>query len=128
MKKIVVLDADMTQCQELCRMLEDEKYPALPARSLKELENHLNTEDCLAVFMDVDTVPVTNRDIRTMAISYPGICFFCISRYRFHPELRDAICYHVYACLNRPIDPDELYYWVRSIYQDDEDSNDVPGN
>jgi hypothetical protein len=34
---------------------------------------------------------------------------------RFHPELKDAICYHIYACLTKPLDYDELLYWLRCI-------------
>jgi len=128
MKKIIVLDADDTQCQSLCSMLEEENYPAVPARSLIDLEKYFEAQDCLGVFIDVDTVPITNRDLRNLSIKNPRVYLFCLSKYRFHPALKDGICHHVYACLNRPIDPDELFYWLRSIYQDDEDPKDVSGN
>jgi hypothetical protein len=48
-----------------------------------------------------------------------------MSKNPFHPELKDAICYHIYACINRPIDPDELFYWLKSI---DDDDDDEPGS
>lgn len=121
MKKIIVLDSNETQGQEFCDLLEKENYPVKSARSLIDLEMCIEAENCLGVFIDVDTVPVSNRDIRILSLGHPEIYFFCLSKYRFHPELKDAICYHVYACLNRPIDPDELFYWTRSIYQDDTD-------
>lgn len=120
----MVLDSDNSQCKDFCALLEGQNYPALSARSIAQLEKHLNEHDCIGVFIDVDTVIVTSRDIRLLSLKYPGSHFFCLSKHRFHPELKDAICYHVYACLNRPIDPDELYYWIRSIYQDDAE----PGN
>ncbi len=123
-KKIVVLDADKEQCLELCAMLEGKNYPAVPEHSFSNLQKCLKASDCLAVFIDIDTVTVTNRDIRELALANPGIYYFCLSKYRFHPELKDAICYHVYACLNRPVDPDELFYWIRSIYEDYKDDTD----
>ena len=109
-------------------MIEAQNYPTVPVQSIADLKIRFETEDCLGVFMDIDTVSVTNRDLRELTIAYPGIYFFCLSEHRFHPELKDAICYHIFACLNRPIDPDELFYWLRSIYQDDEDPKDVSGN
>ena len=120
-KKIVVLDTDEAQCMELCALIEQKSYPAIPIHSTPELENCFAGQDCLGVFIDIDTVPLTNRDIRQFALKFPGTYIFCISKHQFHPELQEAICYHVYACLNRPVDPDELFYWIRSIYQDDQD-------
>ena len=49
--------------------------------------------------------------------------FFCLSKHPFHPELQDAICYHIYACLNRPVDPDELFYFLRSINENETKSS-----
>ena len=121
MKKIVVLDFDVSQCKDFCALLEGQNYPSLSARSFPQLEKQLTEHDCIGVFIDVDTIPVKDRDIRQLSMKYPGVHLFCLSKHRFHPELKDAICYHVYACLNRPIDPEELFYWLRSIYQDDKE-------
>jgi hypothetical protein len=71
--------------------------------------------------MDIDSVPVDNRTIRELTIKHPETYFLCTSKDRFHPDLKDAICYHIYACLNKPVDPDELFYWLRSIDEDDAD-------
>jgi hypothetical protein len=43
---------------------------------------------------------------------------------RFHPELQDAIQHHIYACLNKPVDPDELLFWVKSVYEEE----NIPDN
>jgi DNA-binding NarL/FixJ family response regulator len=37
----------------------------------------------------------------------------------FHPELEEALTSHIYACLSKPIDPDELFYVIRSVYEND---------
>ena len=74
----------------------------------------------LAVLLDVDSVQVENRTIRDLVLKHPGIPFLCTSRDRFHPELKDAICYHIFACINKPVDPDELLYWLRCIRDDQE--------
>lgn len=72
----------------------------------------------MAVIMDIDSVAVDNRSIRNLTLAYPGVSFLCTSWDRFHPELQDAICYHIYACLNKPIDPEELLYWLKCIRDD----------
>ncbi len=119
--EIVVLDAHRKQCQELCSMIEKRHYHAIPMNSLLKMENYIKGNTCTAVIMDIDTVSVDNRTIRELTIQNPGVYFFCLSRDKFHPELKDAICYHIYACLNKPVDPDELFYLLKSVYENGKD-------
>ncbi|TES93280.1 MAG: hypothetical protein E3J94_01675 [Desulfobacteraceae bacterium] len=116
-KTIVVLDADENQCRKLCAILEKGTYQAYPLQSLPDLGRCIEMSACMAVFIDIDTVLIENRMIRDLTLKYPEVHFFCISKHPYNPELKDAICYHIYACLNRPVDPDELFYWLRSIDQ-----------
>ena len=125
-KKIVILDGDKRQCLELCAMLEEQNYRAVPSHSLPILEEYLQRYACLAVILDIDTVSVDNRIIRKLTMGHPGVYFLCLSEQPFHPELKDAICYHLYACLNKPVDPDELFYWLRSIYENDANPKNQP--
>jgi len=119
-KKIVVLDNDQGQCLTLRNLLEERGYHTVPARSLSELNLFLQKKDCLVVLMDLDTAPLDNRTIRDLTQKNPAVYFLCLSSKRFHPELKESICYHIYACINKPVDLDELYYWLRSIYEDEE--------
>jgi DNA-binding NtrC family response regulator len=111
----MVLDADRDQCLELCSLLEKSDFKAITLYSTDKLEISIEESACLAILWDIDTVSADNRTIRDLTLKFPGVYFFCLSKHPFHPELKDAICYHIYACLNRPIDPDELFYWLRSI-------------
>ncbi|RJQ63786.1 MAG: hypothetical protein C4530_02975 [Desulfobacteraceae bacterium] len=119
LRQITVLDADEKQGQEFCGLLEKTGHFSQFCSSLVRLEECLETMECLALFIDVDTVAITNVEIRDLSLKYPHIFLFCLSKRRFHPELKDAICYHVYACLNRPVDPDELRYWLRIISKEE---------
>ena len=123
-KGIIVLDADQEQCHQLCTLLETRQYWAKPLDSISRLQECLIEGDCLSVFLDIDTISVDNHKIRDLTIRFPGVYFFCLSERPFHPELHDAICYHIYACINKPVDPDELFYWLRSINDNDRDSKD----
>jgi len=114
-KRIAVLDADNRSCNALGGILESHGFPTTSIHSLAVLESLIQSGDILAVVVDIDSVPVDNRTIRELTLKYPGVRFLCTSKDRFHPELKDAICYHIYACLNKPVDPDELLYWIKSV-------------
>ncbi len=116
-KKILVMNSDEGQCQDICTMLAEEDYDTVPVYSIAELETQFENNECQAVIMDIDSVLITNRTIRQLALKYPGTYFLCLSKDRFHPDLKEALCYHIYACIKKPVDPDELYYWAKSIYK-----------
>jgi DNA-binding NtrC family response regulator len=122
-KPVMVLDADRDQCRELCSLLEKSDFKATPQYSTIKLEKRIKQSGCQAIFWDIDTVNADNRMIRDLTLKFPGVYFFCLSKHPFHPELKDAICYHIYACLNRPIDPNELFYWLKSIDEDEVNSD-----
>ena len=119
---ILVIDANKKQCLELCDLLEKGQFTAFPLFSTDNLEKSIETTGCQAIFWDIDTVTADNRTVRNLTLKFPAVYFFCISQHPFHPELKDAICYHIYACLNRPIDADELFYWLRSIEENETNS------
>jgi DNA-binding NtrC family response regulator len=118
-KKIVLLNASKDSSTELSNILNSQSYPFTVTQALSSLEALFESDQYLAVIMDIDSVPIDNRTIRDLAIKHPGIRFLCTSKDRFHPELKDAICYHIYACLNKPVDPDELLFWLKSIFEED---------
>jgi len=120
-KGIIVLDADKKSSRSLSDMLVSRDYPVTVTPELSCLKKLIESNQYVAVIFDIDSIRVDNRIIRDLALKFPGLCFLCTSKDRFHPELKDAICYHIYACLNKPIDPDELIFWVESIYEEDND-------
>lgn len=114
-KSIMVLDANEEQCREFCSLLKKGQFTAVPLFSTDNLEKNIKDSGCQAIFWDIDTVPADNRILRDLTTNLPGVYFFCLSGQPIHPELSDAISRHIYACLSRPIDPDELFYWLKSI-------------
>lgn len=119
-KKIVVLDSNQKSSGELSDIINSKNYPFTQASALSALEDILKSDQYVVVVLDIDSVPIDNRTIRELAIKFPGVRFLCTSKDRFHPELKDAICYHIYACLNKPVDPDELIFWIKSIYEEED--------
>ncbi len=121
-KGIIVLDSDEASSTQMSEMLTSNGYPVAVTTRLSSLVKLIESNQYTAVIIDIDSVSVKNRTIRDLALKYPGFCLLCTSKDRFHPELKDAICYHIYACINKPIDPDELIYWIKSIYEE----NNIP--
>jgi DNA-binding NtrC family response regulator len=117
-KLILIVSQNQLEAIELSAMMVERNYASDILLSLEELASRLGSNDVTAVFIDVDSVSVDNRYIRDLTLKHPSVYFFCISRDRFHPELKDAICYHIYACLNKPVDPDELRFFLDSIAAD----------
>jgi DNA-binding NtrC family response regulator len=75
----------------------------------------MRSGDCMAVMVDLDSLELSNRTVRQVTLEFPDVGFLCTSWKPFHPELQDAICHHMYACVLKPIDPDELLFWLKSI-------------
>ena len=112
---VLVVSAIRDEAAGISEMLKPGGYTAYIIESLDFLEEVISTNDCMAVLIDLDTIAVSNRAVRQLTLQFPQVCFFCASWKPFHPELKDAICYHIYACIQKPIDSDELLYWMKSI-------------
>ncbi len=123
MEQIIVFDTDDRHCMELCAMLGEKRYRAIPVSSLNTMEKHLLKNNCMAVIVDIEHADVDNTTIRNLSINYPGVYFLGMSKRHYNPTLREAICYHIFVCLNKPIDPDELFYWLKSIREQVADSD-----
>lgn len=116
------MNSDPEEIAGLSRLLQETGYIVQTVGSAAELRNRLSEKTCAAVIMDIDSVAVDNRIIRDLASAFPTIPVLCISKKRFHPELGDSIRNHIYACLAKPVDPDELSYWLKCIREDDRES------
>lgn len=123
---VVVVDANEEECLKLCAKLEEGRYRATPIYFLPDLEKYLQANTCLVVILDLNTEFIDNRVVRELTTKNPGVYFLGLTKHRFNPELEESICYHVYACLTKPVDPDELFFWLKSICEDEADSgNDL---
>lgn len=120
-RPIIVVNADKEQSQALCCMLKERHYRTTPIYSLSNLHRRIQENDCLVVLLDIDTISIDNRVVRELTLKNPGVYFLALSKHSYNPELKDAICYHIFACINKPVDPDELFYLLRSIYEDEAD-------
>ena len=122
---VLVVSANRDEAAGISEMLEPAGYTAHIIESLDLLEAVISPNHCMALLIDLDTIEVSNRTVRRLTLQFPQVCFFCASWKPFHPELEDAICYHIYACIQKPIDPDELLYWMKSIAAPADDNHTI---
>ena len=122
-KKIILSRLPHDELQEMQQVLSRHQYGNHVVDHMDGLVEALAGNSAFCVILDLDTLDVNNQTIRKLTIQFPHVYFLCTSRNRFHPELKDAICYHIYACLTKPLDYDELLYWLRCIDNDNEDQH-----
>jgi len=114
-RKVILISKKSKEQNKIDAVLSKNGYKSHLIESIESLDLQLTDLSCNCVIFDLDSVSIDNRTIRELTIQYPHIYFLCLSKDRFHPELKDAICYHIFACLTKPLDYDELIYWLRCI-------------
>jgi len=122
-KEVIVLDNDTPQSQNLISFLEDNAYTATPMNSLANMDRYMAEADCHAVVLNLDNIPVTNKMLRNWKRKKPSINIIAHSKRQFHPELEEALREYISVCLAEPVDTDELEYWLKSVFKNDETGN-----
>lgn len=114
-RAVILISRKNNELEEIKRLLSKNNYEYHCLESIDQIDAALSQISSNCIVFDLDSIDVDNRTIRELTLDYPAVYFLCMSKDRFHPELKDAICYHIYACLTKPIDFDELLYWLRCI-------------
>jgi len=117
MKKpgVLVVAGDRRQGREIYSLLQELEYATILTHSLNDLEQELKKDPNVAVILDLDTVPVNNQFLRGLRKLHPQIDILGISELSYHPGLEEVIGSHLLACLVKPLDVEELCFWLKSI-------------
>jgi DNA-binding NarL/FixJ family response regulator len=91
--------------------------------TLGDLEPYLHASDCRAVILNLDNIRVSNKTFRDLKRKQPLTNIIALSERQFHPELEEAFREYISVCLKQPLDSDELVYWLRSIFENNEQPN-----
>ena len=119
-KEVVVLDTDKKQCKSLCDLLTDHEYLSTAMSSLTKMDEYLGENDCRAIILNLDNISVTNKILKDLKRKNPMINIIGLSKRQFHPELEEALREYISVCLAKPVDSDELTYWLKTIYENNE--------
>ncbi len=113
--KVAVVDADKQNCLEVCALLDQANIPAASIHTLKVLADHLQREPVAVLIIDLDSLPVDNTFFRSLKKQYPNLHIFCLSTRTHHPGLEEAMGSHICASLAKPLNSEELFYWLKAI-------------
>jgi DNA-binding NtrC family response regulator len=117
-KPAIVVFTDIAQLEEVRTALVGEPYQTIRCKSCSNLQGMVSENASGIVIVDLDSCHVDNRFLKNLKTGNPGLSILAISSKKFHPELRESIGSYIHACLNKPLDPDELRFWLRSITMD----------
>ena len=115
MLRVTIIDADVQHCRELSAMLEQANIPVAQLHSLEDLSEHLKKEPIGVLIVDLDTLPVNNNFFRSLKKQYSNLHILCLSSRTYHPGLEEAMGSHIYASLAKPLNSEELFFWLKSI-------------
>jgi len=125
--KVLVIDGDKHHAQQLCDLLQGLNYSVSLIHSLKDLEHESHKVSEVAVILDLDTVPVNNQFFRDLKKLHPRFQMLGVSKLSYHPGLEEVIGSHLFACLVKPLDVEELSFWLKSIGENLSNPVQVPG-
>ncbi len=113
--KVLVVNPVKKEADGIGAILLQAGYTPRIIDNVEGMDAAIRASDCMAVMVDIDSLELSNRTVRQLSLEFPHVGILCTSWKPFHPELQDAISHHMYACVQKPIDPDELQFWMRSI-------------
>ncbi len=120
--EVVVVNADRQESLEIVALIAALAYRPTPLYTLDDLERHLRENPARVVILDLDTMEANNQFFRTLKKQHPDLVVLGTSSRTYHPELEEALGFHIYACLGKPLDQEELSYWLRSITENQSNS------
>ncbi|MEW6668630.1 MAG: hypothetical protein AB1512_25740 [Thermodesulfobacteriota bacterium] len=129
-KAIVVLDPDEKHSVQLGSMLEREEYHPILLSSLSELAPSLKESSPRALIVNLDQVPLDNRDLMEIRSRNRGMCIIGLSSRTFHPELKEALTRYIDVCFSKPVGREELLYWLKAVFDPSIDTSarhGIPG-
>ena len=117
-RSVVVLTRNPADSVGLSEIIVAHRLVALPLSCLDAVEGALDGGEVLAIIIDLDGFTIDNRFIRRLKGRFPDTTILLASSRREHPHLETAMVEYVYACLVKPIDPEEIGYWLKCIAAD----------
>lgn len=115
--KIAIVDANKIECLKLQNVLQTGHYESVVLHSLDELDRWLGRARCRTIIIDLDSLPVDRTYFRNFRQQHPHISVLCMSQRQFHPELEEAIRENIFACVNKPVDPEEIGFLLKSVHE-----------
>jgi response regulator of citrate/malate metabolism len=113
--RLVVVSSDSELLAEINAAVFPFGCAVTTLQKLDDLEAHSIFSTQSNLLIDLDNVPVDNKILRSIRRQHTKLNIMAVSSKRYHPELRDALREDIVACLKKPLDAEELAYWLNSF-------------
>jgi DNA-binding NtrC family response regulator len=112
----VILLMPRAQAGEVAEALKGAGYGLVCFQTLPEFHRHLKGKSFpSAAILDIDSMALTNGEIKEVYDLSPTLPLFCMSSKPTHPHLRQALKEIVFACLRTPVQHEELRFLLDSV-------------
>jgi DNA-binding NtrC family response regulator len=113
--EVAVLVSEKSLSEAIGSILSQGPFAPCPLTSMEEIPRYMRGRSRGVLVVDLDTEPVTNAGLRALKKSHP-LTIIALSGENLHPGLEESLRHHIYACLRKPADPDELLYHLKSVF------------
>ena len=90
-------------------------YRATVIASLKAMTEELQASSTCIAAMDIDTIEPDIQRIRALKRNHANLVLLAFSDRKFHPEHKEVLSNHFFACLTKPVDMDEMLYLIKDV-------------
>jgi DNA-binding NtrC family response regulator len=115
--RVLVVDPDEYRFERLSELIREQGLDTENLHSLSQLMESIPGKSQPIVILDLDQLPLDDRFIRELVRCNPGVRILGLSTRPFHPELRESLKKHIYACLGQPPEREELIYCLKGILE-----------
>lgn len=112
---IAVIDVPSEGWSNVTAMLNRQGYSIQTVGSLQKLEALMEETEGRLALIDLDSFPADNRFFKSLKTTKPDSSIFVASSRPYHPDLKEAMSTHICACFRKPLDPDELLFWLKAV-------------
>ena len=112
-KDFYMITSDSSFGKSLVGQLPEGQYRPSVLTSLEALTDELPVASTCIAGMDIDSIEPDVQQIRALKQKYANLVLLAFSKRKFHPENKEVLSEHFFACLTKPIDVDEMLYLIK---------------
>ena len=114
-KDFFIITSDSSLGKSLKGQLPEGLYRASVIASLKAMTEELQASSTCIAAMDIDTIEPDIQRIRALKRNHSNLVLLAFSDRKFHPEHKEVLSTHFFACLTKPVDVDEMLYLIKDV-------------
>ena len=114
-KDFFMITNDSSFGKSLAGQLPEGQYRLSVLTSLKALTDELPVASKCIAGLDIDSIEPDVQRIRVLKQKYANLVLLAFSKRKFHPEYKEVLSEHFFACLAKPLDLDEMLYLIKDV-------------